>query len=188
LYWTTSVCGQLTWYYRLRSANSCGTSISSNVIPIYYNYLPQPPISISGNTNVVLGASTSLTANGCSNIVKWYDATINGNLLFTGNPFVPSPTINTNYYVTCTSNTCESTTRTSVAITICNNLRESLKSGTWDDTTVWSCGASPTSINPVQINSGHIVSLPVNFTGNLQSLILKGQLIKGVGSKLKFGN
>jgi pimeloyl-ACP methyl ester carboxylesterase len=69
-----------------------------------------------------------------------------------------------------------------------SSIFESLKTGTWDDTTVWSCGTLPTITNPVRINFGNIITIPLNYTGFLQTLILNGRLNYGVGSKLKYGN
>ncbi len=79
---------------------------------------PSAPSSISGITTINSGSSTTLTANGCAGTAKWYDAATNGNLLYTGNPFVPSPTVNTSYYASCYTNSCESQSRTSVTVTV----------------------------------------------------------------------
>jgi hypothetical protein len=134
------------------------------------------------------GQTATLTATNCSGIVTWYN-TGTGSTGTTGTSYTtPILAITTYYYASCTANGCESTTRTAVLVTVCPSIKQTLKTGTWDDTTLWSCGTLPTSVNPVQINSRHTVLLPPNYIGNLQSLILKGQLIKGVGSKLKFGN
>jgi Peptidase family M23/Ig-like domain CHU_C associated len=173
--------------YYFRANNSCGWGTEGNVA-VTINTAPSPPSSITGNTAINTGSSTSLTANGCAGTLKWYDAATSGNLLFTGNPLVQSPTSNTTYYASCTTNTCESQSRTSVTVTVCPILRESLKSGNWDDTTLWSCGTLPVSTNIVQINTVHTVTLPPDYIGHVQSIIIKGKLIQGVRSQLKFGN
>jgi hypothetical protein len=47
------------------------------------------------------------------------------------------------------------------ALTVTNNCSMySLKSGNWDDTTVWSCGRIPTNLDIVTITAGHSVNVP----------------------------
>lgn len=184
--WTTGECGKYSLYYRVRAVNNCGTSLNSNSIFLNYNFIPLPPNSINGIKSILTGNSTSLVANGCSGQVKWYDSISEGNLLFFGNPFqTPNLNTNTNYFASCLNN-CESETRLGVTIEVCSNLIESIKSGNWNDPTVWSCGIIPNMNSKVIINTGHTVSISIGDQGNCLNLETKNGSILNVpnGAKL----
>ena len=55
-------------------------------------------------------------------------------------------------------------------------LNASLATGNWGTPAIWSCGHIPLAIEPVQISSGHTVTLDVN--GTAKSLDLRGILNK----------
>jgi Carbohydrate esterase, sialic acid-specific acetylesterase len=60
----------------------------------------------------------------------------------------------------------------------------SLKSGDWNDVTVWSGGRVPNLNDDVILNAGHVVAL--NNVGHAKNLILKGELQMGSLGELKF--
>ena len=185
--WTTGPCEKRFWYYRVRAVNNCGVSANSNYSQINYNFIPLAPNSISGNTKVNTGSKTSLFANGCSGIVKWYDSMISGNLIFTGNPFETNNlNFNTDYFTSCITNTCESETRTKVSVQVCSIIIESQNSGNWNDPNTWSCGMIPTINNKVIINNGHTISISVGDLGNCLNIETKNGAILNVpiGAKL----
>jgi large repetitive protein len=65
------------------------------------------------------------------------------------------------------------------AVTTCNtvcSLNTSLASGTWSTANNWSCGHIPLATEPVQISTGHTITLDVN--GAAKSLDLRGILNK----------
>jgi hypothetical protein len=117
----------------------------------------------------------SLTTTSGSNI-KWYDAASNGNLLAGGAALAAG-----NYYATQTVSGCESSSRTSVAVTLNEN-------GTWigGSTGDWNlagnwCGGIPNSISAV-------VSVPAGVTINLDASPEVSELTIAATSILNAGN
>lgn len=69
----------------------------------------------------------------------------------------------------------------------CGVLLQTVKSGQWDDVTVWDCGAVPTVAKDVRINSPHTIILPANYTTTVKSLELMGSLQQNVNAKVQIG-
>ncbi|GAB3688061.1 hypothetical protein GCM10027592_02440 [Spirosoma flavus] len=71
--------------------------------------------------------------------------------------------------------------------TSCLNMF-TVKNGTWDDVTVWSCGRTPTKLDPVTIN--HAVTLPTSYTGNALRVSFGpgGRIIQRVASLLNLAS
>jgi hypothetical protein len=62
------------------------------------------------------------------------------------------------------------------------------KSGLWTDPTVWSCGRIPGSGDIVQVQAGHVVTVPANTTALAGSLRNAGQVsLTAVGTYLRLG-
>ena len=59
----------------------------------------------------------------------------------------------------------------------CDNTRTSLKTGNWNDTSVWSCSSVPTFTTPTIVDTPHTVTIPTGTTGSAKSLNEKGKLI-----------
>jgi len=58
-----------------------------------------------------------------------------------------------------------------------------LKSGNWNDTSVWSCGRLPTASDVITIKSGHAILLNVN--GNAKGVVYEGgKLTLSVNTRL----
>jgi hypothetical protein len=91
--------------------NVTGTPATSSVAPT----------GISGTTNICPGGSTTLTANGgtlgTGAVVQWYTGSCGGTLVFTGNPYSPSPGSTTTYFARY-SGQCNTTTCTSATVTM----------------------------------------------------------------------
>lgn len=62
----------------------------------------------------------------------------------------------------------------------------SIKSGNWNDPTVWSCDRIPTFDDNVIISPTHIVTIPATFKADGFSLIIRGTLRKLATSGLNF--
>ena len=60
----------------------------------------------------------------------------------------------------------------------------SVRTGNWNDATVWSCNRVPLSTDVVQVATGHIVTIPANVTANAQRLQDYGRVVFGAGAKL----
>ena len=103
-----------TWNNGLAAPNNCTLTRTKTVI------VTGPSAPTTANISICTGTSVTLTASAISTgaIVKWYDDSTGGNLLFTGNPFTtPTLTAATSYWVTQTTGGCEST-RTQVTVSI----------------------------------------------------------------------
>lgn len=83
------------------------------------------PPTVSGNTIVCPGSTTTLTASAAGTNVtyRWYDALIGGNLLSTNNPYTTGPiNATTTIYVESVEAGTPSLVRTPVLITVLPNL------------------------------------------------------------------
>jgi chitodextrinase len=65
---------------------------------------------------------------------------------------------------------------------------QSVKTGNWDDTSVWSCKRLPITTDIITINAGHIVTIPTGVSATLNILQLLGTLNKELGSTLNINN
>jgi len=116
--WTTgSLSSTTTYYVSATSSNGC-ESYPRTVVKAIINALPSAPTV--NPVSVCSGSSASITASGSPLGYKWYDASTAGNLLASTATYTsPNLTANTNYYVTSTNSFgCESSPRTSVAVTV----------------------------------------------------------------------
>lgn len=121
---TTSTVGSTT-YYVSQTINTIESSRSAIVVNV--NATPAAPIVISPVNYIVGQTSTALTATGTA--LKWYSVAIGGTALASAP--VPSTTAtgSTNYYVSQTTNNCESA-RATIAIIVGTTIQKvSLKAG-----------------------------------------------------------
>ncbi|WP_373513917.1 M12 family metallo-peptidase, partial [Persicitalea sp.] len=65
------------------------------------------------------------------------------------------------------------------------NQRETVQSGDWNDPLVWSCGTLPAFSDIVKINTGHFISLPPAYTGNVLGFELLGTIQYGVNATIR---
>jgi hypothetical protein len=64
-------------------------------------------------------------------------------------------------------------------------VRESVRSGRWDDPLVWSCGTLPSTLDRIIINEGHYITLPADFTGYAGNMDLRGVIQPDHNSTLR---
>ena len=165
---TASVSG--TYTVNVTGVNGCAINATTSVI-----INSTAPPTANGIT-ITSGSTASITASGCTTY-KWYSVPTGGSVLFTGNPFVSPPlTTNTTYYVACLNAPCPETSRTSVLVTIgvCTQMI-SVKTGAWNDPTVWSCNRIPNETDNITIEIGHVVTVPAG-TFNVKNITDKGTL------------
>jgi hypothetical protein len=157
---------------KVTGANGCTATasvmVTDNIAPI------APTVSPSGTTTLCPPATNlTLTASGCAGgTITWNTS--------------PTPSTGTSITVTqagsfsatCTTNCGTSTASTTTTVsTICVcALNTSLGSGIWSNANNWSCGHVPLVAEPVQISSGHTITLDVN--GVAKSMDLRGILNK----------
>lgn len=111
------------------------------------------------------GSSISITASQCDGgVYKWYDATINGNLLYTGQTYMANNVqIPTDYYVSCSKvANCEST-RTNAHIEVSATLTEPLELAN----PVQICGNNAATIVTTGCSNGTVNWYDQNSGGSL---------------------
>ncbi len=84
-------------YHATCTVNDC-ISAASSTQTVVVNPIPAPP-TISGSASICVSTSTTLTANGCSGVIKW-NSGVTGSTLSVSSAGT--------YTATCTENTCES--------------------------------------------------------------------------------
>lgn len=157
---------------KVTGVNGCTATtsvvVTDNIAPV------APTISPSGTTSLCPPAtSLTLTASGCvGGTITWNTS--------------PTPSTGTSIIVTqagtfsatCTTacGTSSVSATTTVSTTCICLLNTTLGSDIWSNANNWSCGHIPLATEPVQISSGHTVTLDVN--GAAKSLDLRGILNK----------
>ncbi|PKK36770.1 hypothetical protein BWI96_10390 [Siphonobacter sp. SORGH_AS_0500] len=80
------------------------------------------------------------------------------------------------YTTTLTNETYNITTKITYESFDPCTLYESLRSGNWDDPTLWTCQQVPSVNTNVQINKNHKIKVPSGYTAYAKNIILKGEL------------
>ncbi|GAB4045166.1 GEVED domain-containing protein [Spirosoma litoris] len=130
-----------------------------------------PPVaSLSGTTTITTGQTATLTATltGSSPFSLTVNTSNSSPITFTGittSPFTftVTPVISTTYTLANVLNGCATGTGSGIAVVTVNSCTAmyTLKVGSWDDPTVWSCNRLPTQTDLVTI--GHQVTIPNGF-------------------------
>ncbi|MBB6111408.1 gliding motility-associated C-terminal domain-containing protein [Mucilaginibacter lappiensis] len=119
----TNLTANATYYVEAVSASSC-TSTSRTQTDI--TVLPVPPTPViqipSGGLTACSGSSATINISNPQTglVYRWYDAPVNGTLLFTGTQFItPALTATTTYYVEAASaGNCNSSARAQATVTV----------------------------------------------------------------------
>ncbi|WP_375448271.1 ELWxxDGT repeat protein [uncultured Fibrella sp.] len=151
----------------------------------YNRALTDSEIALLANTNqpaplsICAGQSTTLTATGCAGVTTWSTGA-------TGNQLIVSPSQSTSYTATCTLNGCSSPASNPVMVTLYTE-NTTVKTGNWNDATVWSCGRVPTSADAVTLN--HAIIIPASFAATALQVRYgaNGQLRHLSGGRLRVG-
>ena len=135
--------------------------------------LPAPSIYISGNNDLTVGNTLNLSAFG-ANTYSWSGS----NFSSTANQIIiPNmQTVNAgNYSVVGTgTNGCTSSVNFTITVSpaTCTQMY-TLKTGNWNDATVWSCGRVPTSTDVLTVKANHFITIPASYTANAKSVIFE---------------
>jgi len=95
-------------------------NFASTIITVTCN-TPSPATSISGNSSVCSGFSTTLTATGTLTTGatwKWYSGSCGGTYIGNGSSITVSPTVNTTYYLRAESSVCGNSSCVSKTIAV----------------------------------------------------------------------
>ncbi|MCK7558328.1 hypothetical protein MKQ70_26330 [Chitinophaga sedimenti] len=98
---TPALTGTTTYYVSAVNSNNCASNGRASVT-ITANATPNTPALTDANVTVCRGSSTTLqVANAVAGVTyTWYDASVGGNVVFTGTSFAtPAINANTSYYV-----------------------------------------------------------------------------------------
>jgi len=179
-----------TTYYRVIVAedsaninNSFCTTISE-IFSAIFNFLPNAPSS-NGDQFLCTNQATILSVNANSNeLVNWYDAPSNGNLLLVNSSTFSSTNIGTYYAETSDTTTgCRSNTRTPVSVlpaitatfsgstTICSGqtLNLNLQASNPNATLSWT--ASSSNVNGFSNGSGNAINQMLLYSGNTSGTV-----------------
>lgn len=131
---------------------------------------------VSNATFVRYGQAVSLSAFGCTGMVEWSTGQIGNSVIV--NVYGPV----TQFTATCTKPYCPNAGSASAYVsgtTGCatGDVLITLKSGNWNDPSVWTCNRVPTLNDEVYLAEGHIIN--VNVTGY-------AKLIIGGGGRLDY--
>ena len=153
-------------------------SVTNYVFPIPILTATSNGISSTTNLNICNGTS-ALLSNNC--IVGTYP--LWQNLVMTPTLNV-TPSTTTNYTVQCRNYFCSSANSPPVRIINEPNI-QSIKTGNWQDPTMWINNYIPLSCQTVTIQAGHTVNVPIN-DAKAKNIIIKGNLnFQNVSSTVK---
>jgi hypothetical protein len=161
-----------TIYVRSTLTGSCVASTGSQVVNAQPGAPGIPSAPTASAQSLCSGSSVSnLVATGTS--IQWYDAASNGILLAGGTSLTAGT-----YYASQTVSGCESSTRTSVAVTI-NSTGTWIggASGNWNVAGNW-CGGVP--------NSSSTISIPTSTTVSIDASSNVLDITIGSGATLNF--
>ncbi len=173
---TTPSINATTNYYVDCTVSTCVSGRGSATATVNTT---SPPVVAA--TTINSGQTATLTATGCEGIVNWYNTPSGGPVISTEASFT-TPTLSSSitYYADCTINGCVSNIRTSGTVNINITSMHSLKTGIWNDLTLWSYGRVPASTDIVTIKTGHLITIPTTYTANAKSIIFEagGKIIE----------
>lgn len=112
-----------------------------------------PPI-VEPTATVVLSNSITLTADGCSGTLLWYNAADNESVTMP-----VSPVVTTLYYAKCNNSGCIGGKSMNISVFISPPIAISVKSGDWEDKYTWDILRVPLAIDSVIIRPNHIVKI-----------------------------
>ncbi|HVI45154.1 MAG TPA: LamG-like jellyroll fold domain-containing protein [Chitinophaga sp.] len=102
-----------TTYYAQADSNGCTSSRTA--VTVTAKARPAAPSVIPASPSICTGDSVTLNATGTG--IKWYNAAVEGTLLYKGNTYPVNPATTTTYYAQADSNGCTSS-RTAVTVTV----------------------------------------------------------------------
>lgn len=104
-------------YYAFSSNSGCK---SASALPVTVNVQAVPPVLSTDPATICQGQNYSLSITGVPSgiSVEWFADSLANTPLYTGNPYVVSPSVTTTYWVFGNNGTCLSNTGTFVTITV----------------------------------------------------------------------
>jgi hypothetical protein len=166
------------------TATGNGCTATSNPFIINSDYVPQPNLAQS---ITYMNTSAALEAIGCNGTINWYDSQTSTTSLGTGPTFTtPNLSSTIPYFTDCTTATCKSAREKIDVIVESCALMVTVKSGYWDDPTVWSCNRIPYDLESVVVSTGHSIVIPTNYTAKVKDIENNGGIIVSENAILQF--
>lgn len=172
----TSTAGQSgTALITVIATNNVSQTASSSFV---YTIIPVPSVSIVATPSLTIssGQTATLTAIGADSYVWSTSETSTAIAVRFGGL----------YAVNGTSQGCTGSAFAIVEMAPCNTFR-TVKSGDWNDQTVWSCLVVPSATSVVEVN--HALVLYSGYQAQALSVQygLGGSIVYGIGSRLRLG-
>lgn len=142
-----------------------------------------PTATLTGTQTITTGQTANLSV-ALTGVAPWSIVMSGATYTASVSPFsiAVSPSTTTTYSLTSVSNSCGAGTVSGsavVTVNACTSLY-TLKTGNWNDITVWSCGRLPVPTDIVTIKAGHLITIPATYTANAKSVIFEagGKIIE----------
>jgi trimeric autotransporter adhesin len=192
-----SIAGANTAYYQAFSSGVYTAEVTMNACHFVSDPIPvqiQAPVtaSLSGSATITYPGTTplrvQLTGQGPYSLA-FTDGTVLTNIQASSFERVVAPGITTTYQLASVSNACGTGQTSGVAVVqVTNGAIYSVKSGSWQNPTTWSCQCIPLAENNVEIRQGHIVTLE-GIEAHAQNITLSGgQLNYTQAGTIQLGN
>ncbi|MBD2700497.1 hypothetical protein IC229_07615 [Spirosoma sp. BT702] len=175
---TSAISVSSTGTYSVTLTNASGCTATTSVVVNAAPNLPSVSISPSSATLTCSPPSASLTAVGAGT-VRWSTGATTSTI---------SVNIAGTYSVTLTNTSGCTATASATVVTSPNPLLITVKNGSWDDPTTWSCGRVPVAGDIAVIQ--HVVTVPASYTGSALNIRYRtgGKVIYGTGSRIRLRN
>ncbi len=145
-----------------------GTNLTATTANIQWN---STPINVNLRYRIV-GTTMWNTANNLTSSQTW----------LTG--LIPNTNYEAQVQTICSGGILSAFTASINFTTLnCSNMY-TLKTGNWNDITVWSCGRVPTSTDIITVKASHSITIPATYTANAKNVIFEtgGKIIEAANT------
>ena len=146
--------------------------------------------TLTGTQTITAGqtANLSVALTNRTGIAPWSIVMNGTTYTASASPFSisVSPNTTTTYSLTSVSNSCGAGTVSGnavVTVNACTNMY-TLKTGSWNDITVWSCGRVPTSTDIITVKTNHSITIPASYSANAKNVVFEtgGKIIEAANT------
>jgi YD repeat-containing protein len=146
-----------------------------------------PVATLSGTQTITAGQTANLSV-ALTGVAPWSIIMNGTTYTVSASPFSisVSPSITTTYTLTSVSNSCGAGTVSGSALVTVNACTSmyTLKTGSWNDITVWSCGRVPMSTDIITVKLNHFITIPASYTANAKNVVYEtgGKIIEAANT------
>jgi hypothetical protein len=151
-----------------------------------------PVATIGSNTTISTGLSATLTmtlTGGFPQSLTLSNGQAFSNITTSPLRVTVTPLTTTVYTVTRVTNSCGTGTFSGAGATITVNCPQmyTLRSGNWNDATLWSCQRVPLATDNVLVSAAHVITIPSAVSGVVRTMRELGRVVFLSGSRLRIG-